>query len=375
VSGAAGLLIRELGDAERDWASRLLAERWGSPRIIGLGAVHEADRLPGLIAIRGGEPIGLATYTLDGATCDLVTLDALEPLKGIGTALLEGVVQRARAAGCARVRLVTTNDNLQALRFYQRRGFRLARVHPGAVDASRRLKPEIPGVGWMGIPLRDEVELELRIEPAQEPSMRPSRAMLGRLSCACVYCGSSDDIRQEYREAAAAMGRALAQRGITVVFGGGKTGLMGTLADSALQAGGQVIGIIPEAFNTPTLAHANLSELQVVASMHERKKRMAEIGDAFIALPGGFGTLEELFEILTWAQIGIHAKPVGVLNALNYFTPLLSLIEHARAEGFIYDEHRALLACEADPVALIARLEAYLPPEGLDRWLTRAEGE
>jgi uncharacterized protein (TIGR00730 family) len=246
------------------------------------------------------------------------------------------------------------------------------RVYAGALDVSRRLKPEIPEVGLMGIPIRDEVELELVID--HQAKAGEARAAAGSLSRVCVYCGSSDDVRPEYREAAAAMGRALARRGITVIFGGGKTGLMGALADSALAAGGEVIGIIPEGFNTPALAHAHLSQLRVVASMHERKQRMAEIGDAFVALPGGFGTLEELFEILTWAQIGIHEKPVGILNALDYFGPLLALIEHARAEGFIYDEHRALLACEADPEALIARLESYLPPRGLERWLTRAEG-
>jgi uncharacterized protein (TIGR00730 family) len=372
VSEGSGIVVREIGEADRSWAARLLSERWGSTRVVMRGHVVDAAPLAGLVALQSDERIGLATYLLDGDTCELVTLDAVKPLRGVGTALVDRLAQTAREAGCVRIRLITTNDNLQALRFYQRRGFRLVRVYAGALDVSRRLKPEIPGVGMHGIPLRDEVELELALDPQE--GAREARPAVGRLSRACVYCGSSDDVRPEYREAAADMGRALARRGITVVFGGGRTGLMGALADAALAAGGEVIGIIPQSFNTPVLAHPNLTQLRIVASMHERKQRMAEIGDAFIALPGGFGTLEELFEILTWAQIGIHEKPVGILNALDYFGPLLTLIEHARAEGFIYDEHRSLLACEADPEALIARLESYLPPQGLERWLTRAEG-
>lgn len=187
----------------------------------------------------------------------------------------------------------------------------------------------------------------------------------------CVYCGSSDTIRRDYLEAARAAGRALAEREITVVFGGGRTGMMGAVADAAMAAGGNVIGIIPESFNTAVLAHPAVTEMRVVSSMHERKAMMADVSDAFVALPGGFGTLEELFEILTWAQIGLHSRPVGVLNVLGYFDPLLEQVERARMEGFIYNEHRALLLCEADPGSLIDRLETYVPPSGLDRWLTR----
>jgi uncharacterized protein (TIGR00730 family) len=186
-----------------------------------------------------------------------------------------------------------------------------------------------------------------------------------------VYCGSSDESRPVYLEAASSMGRALVRRDLTLIFGGGRTGMMGALADAALQAGGKVIGIMPRQFNTPVLAHPRLSEMILVDSMHQRKAMMAEMGDAFIALPGGFGTLEELFEILTWAQIGMHAKPVGVLNAEGYFDPLLALIEHVRREGFIYSVHRALLACERTPDALLDRLAAYEPPPGLERWVDR----
>jgi uncharacterized protein (TIGR00730 family) len=186
-----------------------------------------------------------------------------------------------------------------------------------------------------------------------------------------VYCGSSDESRPVYLKAAGDMGRALVARGLKLIFGGGRTGMMGAVADAALQAGGEAIGIMPRQFDTPVLAHPKLSQMILVDSMHQRKAMMAEMGDAFVALPGGFGTLEELFEILTWAQIGMHAKPVGVLNAENYFDPLLALIEHARREGFIYAVHRSLLASERTPEALLDRLAAYEPPQGLERWVSR----
>ena len=195
--------------------------------------------------------------------------------------------------------------------------------------------------------------------------------MVYRVKSVVVYCGSSDESRPVYLEAAGSMGRALVARGLTLIFGGGRTGMMGAVADAALQAGGKVIGIMPRQFDTPVLAHPGLTEMILVDSMHQRKALMAERGDAFVALPGGFGTLEELFEILTWAQIGMHTKPVGVLNAEGYFDPLLALIEHARREGFIYAVHRALLACERTPEALLDRLAAYEPPQGLGRWVDR----
>jgi uncharacterized protein (TIGR00730 family) len=187
----------------------------------------------------------------------------------------------------------------------------------------------------------------------------------------CVYCGSSDAIGDGYLEAARAMGRALARRRLTIVFGGGRTGMMGALADAGLAGGAQVIGVIPAQFNNATLAHPGLTDLRVVGSMHERKAMMAELGDAYVALPGGFGTLEELFEILTWAQIGLHRCPVGLLNVRAYYDPLLAVVEHARREGFLYDEHPALLISEADPDILLDRLAAYRPPPGLERWVWR----
>lgn len=188
----------------------------------------------------------------------------------------------------------------------------------------------------------------------------------------CVFCGSSDAVQPAYLQAAAEMGGTAARRGIRIVFGGGSTGLMGALARAALKAEGEVIGVIPEHFNRPGLADAGWTRLEVVATMHQRKARMAALADGFVALPGGFGTLEELFEVLTWAQVGLHAKPIGLLNAGGYFDPLLRLIEHAEAEGFIYTEHRRLITTAHHPEALLDGLETFQPPDGLERWLDRS---
>jgi uncharacterized protein (TIGR00730 family) len=187
----------------------------------------------------------------------------------------------------------------------------------------------------------------------------------------CIYCGSSDRVRPAYLESARQMGAALAERGLTLVYGAGSTGLMGALADAALEAGGQVIGVIPAIFNTPRLAHNGLTRLEVLDTIHLRKARMIELSDAFIALPGGFGTLEELFEILTWAQVGLHHKPVGLLNTQRYFDPLLRLLDHIEQEGFIYSEHRQLLSHAETPQALLEALDKHSRPDGLERWLTR----
>lgn len=187
----------------------------------------------------------------------------------------------------------------------------------------------------------------------------------------CVYCGSSDLVDRVYLSAAYQMGQQLAAHGHILVYGAGRTGLMGNVADGALSLGGQVVGVIPKNFLTPKLAHNGLTRLEVVETMHLRKARMAELADAFIALPGGFGTFEELFEILTWAQIGLHHKPVGLLNIKGYFDPLFMMIEHALQEGFIYAEHRLLLAQHEQPELLLEELAAYEPPEGLERWVDR----
>lgn len=192
-----------------------------------------------------------------------------------------------------------------------------------------------------------------------------------RMKSICVYCGSSDQTAASYLQAARQMGAAIAGRDLALVYGAGGTGLMGAVANGALEAGGEVIGVIPAYFNTPRLAHSSLSRLEVVETIHQRKARMAELADAFIALPGGFGTLEELFEILTWAQIGLHHKPVGLLNTQGFYDPLLALIEHIRSEGFIYAEHALLFTHAPEPQALLGALLNHRPPDGLERWLTR----
>jgi uncharacterized protein (TIGR00730 family) len=172
----------------------------------------------------------------------------------------------------------------------------------------------------------------------------------------CVFCGSSLGARAAYADAARAMGTLLARRGIGIVYGGGAVGLMGELADAALAAGGTVIGVIPDVLVAREVAHESLSELVVVRSMHERKARMAELSDAFVALPGGLGTFEELCEALTWSQLGIHSKLCGILDVEGYYAPLLSLLDHAVREGFVRPEHRAILIADRDPARLIERL-------------------
>jgi uncharacterized protein (TIGR00730 family) len=189
----------------------------------------------------------------------------------------------------------------------------------------------------------------------------------------CVYCGSSDKIDPAYIEAAYALGKAIAYKNLKLVYGAGSTGLMGAVANGTLENGGEVIGVMPELFNTPNLAHQGLTRLEIVDDMHKRKARLAELSDAFVALPGGFGTFEELFEILTWAQIGLHQKPVGLLNIRQYFNPLFSMIERASAEGFIYQEHRALFTAADDPYSLLEALSNHDHPSGLERWLTRED--
>lgn len=189
----------------------------------------------------------------------------------------------------------------------------------------------------------------------------------------CVYCGSSDDVGAAYFEAARATGRALARRGLTLVFGGGRTGLMGALAEAVLQAGGKVVGVIIPSMNTPALAHAGLTRMDVVPDMHARKARMHELADGYLALPGGYGTLDELFETITWAQIGAHRKPVGLLNVNGYYDSLLAMLDRATHEGFIYPEHRAALLTADDPDRLLDAMERHRPPEeAIRRWMRQS---
>jgi uncharacterized protein (TIGR00730 family) len=187
----------------------------------------------------------------------------------------------------------------------------------------------------------------------------------------CIFTGSSSGARPEYRETAADLGRLLAERGIGVVYGGARVGLMGVVADAALAAGGEVVGVIPDALVAKEVAHTGLTDLRVVASMHERKAMMSDLADAFIAMPGGWGTLEEFFEVLTWAQLGLHAKPCGLLNTLGYFDGLLAFLSHTIDEGFVRSQNAALIAVSATPDGLLDRLGTP-PPPPVEKWLDRS---
>jgi uncharacterized protein (TIGR00730 family) len=188
----------------------------------------------------------------------------------------------------------------------------------------------------------------------------------------CVYCGSSAGARPAYRDAALALGGLLARSGIELVYGGGRVGLMGAVADGVLAAGGEVIGVIPRALMDRELGHTGIQDLRVVADMHERKMTMAGLADAFVAMPGGWGTLEELAEMLTWLQLGIHRKPIGLLNVERYFDPLLVFAQTMVDERFVREEQGSMLVVEATPDALLARLQQPLPPP-VDKWFERVK--
>jgi uncharacterized protein (TIGR00730 family) len=188
----------------------------------------------------------------------------------------------------------------------------------------------------------------------------------------CVFCGSQTGESPAYRAATTALATELIGRQIGVVYGGGSVGLMGVLADRVLELGGEIIGVIPQALATKELLHPRVRDMRRVADMHERKALMAELADAFIALPGGYGTFEELFEIVTWAQLGFHRKNIGLVNVAGYFDPLVELIEHAIREGFVTPSHRELLVAESEPVRLLDRLAAHEMPN-VRRWLKRDE--
>jgi uncharacterized protein (TIGR00730 family) len=192
------------------------------------------------------------------------------------------------------------------------------------------------------------------------------------LTSVCVFCGSSLGTDDRYADAARDFGARLARRGLTLVYGGARRGLMGALADAALDDGGRVTGVIPRGLWEREVGHTGLSELLVVDSMHERKALMSERADAFVALPGGAGTLEELFEVWTWALLGIHAKPVGLLDVDGFYAPLLAMVDHMVDAGFMRPAQRQMLVVDDDPDRLLARLAAYEPPD-VPRWLTPDE--
>jgi uncharacterized protein (TIGR00730 family) len=188
----------------------------------------------------------------------------------------------------------------------------------------------------------------------------------------CVFCGSSPGIRPEYAAAARHLGTVLARRGTRLVYGGARVGLMGLLSDAVLRAGGEVTGVIPEGVLAREVARTDLRDLRIVATMHDRKALMAELADGFLAIPGGAGTLEEFFEVWTWAQLGIHRKPCGVLNVHGYFDGLLTFLDHAVAERFLRVEHRAMVLVDDDTDRLLEQFEGYRAP-AVAKWIDRTE--
>lgn len=188
----------------------------------------------------------------------------------------------------------------------------------------------------------------------------------------CVFCGSSSGKGDTYEAAARLLGRTLAEAGIKVVYGGASVGLMGTLADAALEAGGEVIGVIPKSLQEREISHKNLTDLRVVGSMHERKALMSDLSDGFVAMPGGAGTLEEFFEVWTWAQLGEHSKPCGLLNVDGYYDPLLNFLDHVATQGFLSEKHRDMVLVEKEPKPLLESLSNYHPPE-VPKWLGPAD--
>jgi uncharacterized protein (TIGR00730 family) len=187
----------------------------------------------------------------------------------------------------------------------------------------------------------------------------------------CVFCGSSPGAQSEYTQAAKQLGRVLAERKLGLIYGGSNVGMMGEVANAALQKGGEVIGVIPEKLAQKGVAHPNLSKLHIVGSMHERKALMADLADAFIALPGGLGTIEEFFEVLTWAQLGIHRKPCGLLDVCQYYSKLLDFLDHTVSQRFVKKEHRSMILVAEAPEILLQQLQEYQVPQ-VDKWIDRS---
>ena len=187
----------------------------------------------------------------------------------------------------------------------------------------------------------------------------------------CVFCGSFSGVRPEYAAAARAMAASLVRSGLELVYGGGRVGLMGIVADEVLRLGGRAVGVIPQALVDREVGHDGLTEIHVVETMHERKKLMADLADAFVALPGGLGTIEEIFEIWTWAQLGMHQKPCGFLDVAGYYAPLAAFLDHGTREGFIRPQMRGTAIFESDPEALLRRFAGYAPP-AVEKWIDRA---
>jgi len=210
------------------------------------------------------------------------------------------------------------------------------------------------------------------VSPGSGSTGETGKARFSGVKTICVFCGSANGRREGYARSARKFGAALAAKGLGLVYGGGSIGLMGVVADAALEGGAPVVGVIPRALFRREIAHHGLTRLEVVPSMHVRKARMARLSDAFVALPGGIGTLEELFEVLTWGYLGIHAKPVGLLDVGGYWRPLVLLLDHAVEEGFLRPAHRKLVVIDRSPVRLLERLARHRVPAAT-RWLDEKE--
>ena len=192
------------------------------------------------------------------------------------------------------------------------------------------------------------------------------------MKAVCVYCGSNAGVREDYGVLARALGTEIARRGMGLIYGGARVGLMGQVADAALAAGGRVVGIIPQSLVDKEIAHSGLTESHIVGSMHERKRMMADLSDGFVALPGGIGTLEEIFEMWTWAQLGYHAKPCALIDTAGYWTGLAAFLDHQVQEGFVRAPHREMLMIDDDPARLLDRMESYEAPV-VTKWIKAGE--
>lgn len=277
-----------------------------------------------------------------GYISDLAVSKSVEGT-GVGRTLLEAAESWARSNGYRLLTLYVFSANARAKRVYERYGF----------------QPEL--VKYVK-PIRQNSktnDLNAGRPAVQTPQATPAETPMKRI---CVFCGSSPGSRPEYLRAAHELGNALVRRHLGLVYGGGRVGMMAEIARTVIQGGGKVIGVIPRDLVERGVALTELRDLRVVGTMHERKALMAELSDGFIALPGGLGTIEEFLEVVTWAQLGIHPKPCGILNVMKYYGTLMDFLEHAVSENFVEPEHRSMILVDEDPESLLRRLGTYRPP-------------
>jgi len=312
-----------------------------------------------LVAVQDDRIIAFAELEEDGHL-DMFYVHKDAVGKGIGARLYKAIEQRARERDVTQIH---TEASITARPFFERQGFVVVSeqiVERGGVEMTNFA---------MDKPVQQTPE---RMKPSVQSSSSGEEPGLRQPESICVFCGSGTGNDPAYVEAAEALGRLLAERGITLVYGGGHVGLMGVIADAALAAGGAVIGVMPKALVEREIGHRGLTKLHVVGSMHERKALMSDLSEGFIALPGGNGTLEEFFEVLTWAQLGEHEKPCGLLNAAGFYNPLLAVFDHMTKHGFVSEKHRELVLVEESPEPLLRAFEDYRPP-GNPKWIDRGQ--